>query len=90
MLMYGEKYADAISVTVIASTEPIVTILLALIIPNAMGNTELFSVRSLLSACIIAVGAIVAGQISCPEIKRISAGRQSFIRELCCRRTVNA
>lgn len=61
MLMYGEKYADAISVTVIASTEPIVTILLALIIPNAMGNTELFSVRSLLSACIIAVGAIVAG-----------------------------
>ena len=61
MLMYGEKYADAISVTVIASTEPIVTILLALIIPNTMGNTELFSGRSLLSACIIAVGAIVAG-----------------------------
>ncbi len=61
MLMYGEKYADAISVTVIASTEPIVTILLALIIPNTSGNTELFSARSLLSACIIAVGAVVAG-----------------------------
>lgn len=61
MLMYGEKYADAISVTVIASTEPVVTLTLALLIPNAQGDTEAFSVKALIGAVVIAVGAFVAG-----------------------------
>ncbi len=61
MLMYAEKYADAISVTVIASTEPIVTLTLALLIPNMQGETENFSARALAGAVVIAVGAIVAG-----------------------------
>lgn len=61
MLMYAEKYADAISVTIIASLEPVVTLVLALLIPNAAGQTESFSGRALAGAVVIAVGAIVAG-----------------------------
>ena len=61
MLMYAEKYADAISVTVVAATEPVVTLLLALVIPSTQGNTELFSARSLIGAFIIMAGAIIAG-----------------------------
>lgn len=61
MLMYAEKYADPISVTVIAATEPIVTLTLALMIPNMQGETETFSVRALAGAVVIAMGAIVAG-----------------------------
>ena len=61
MLMYTEKYADAISVTVIAATEPIVTLSLAILIPSSFGSSEMFSFRSLLGAVVIAAGAIVAG-----------------------------
>lgn len=61
MLMYAEKYADAINVTVIASTEPVVTLTLALLIPNMQGETESFSARALAGAIVIAIGAIVAG-----------------------------
>ena len=61
MLMYAEKYADAISVTVIASMEPVVTLTLALMIPNMQGETESFSIRALAGAIVIAIGAIVAG-----------------------------
>ena len=61
MLMYAEKYADAISVTVIASMEPVVTLTLALMIPNMQGETESFSIRALVGAIVIAIGAIVAG-----------------------------
>lgn len=61
MLMYAEKYADALSVTVIASTEPIVTLTLALLIPNVQGETEMFSVKAVLGASIIAIGAFVSG-----------------------------
>lgn len=61
MLMYAEKYANAISVTVIASMEPVVTLTLALLIPNMQGQTETFSARALVGAVVIAVGAIVAG-----------------------------
>ena len=61
MLMYAEKYADAISVTVIASLDPVVTLFMALIIPNPDGAAEIFSFRSLLGALVITVGAIVAG-----------------------------
>ena len=61
MLMYSEKYCDAITVTIIAATDPIVTLVLAVLIPSTLGAAELFSTRSLLGAIIIAVGAIVAG-----------------------------
>ena len=61
MLMFSEQYADAFRVTVIASTEPVVTLGLALLIPNAFGQTESFRFRSLAGAVCIAVGAIVAG-----------------------------
>ena len=61
MLMYSEKYCDAITVTVIAATEPVVTLALALLIPGASGNKELFSASSLLGAVMITIGAVVAG-----------------------------
>ena len=61
MLMYSEKYCDAITVTVIAATDPVVTLILAILIPSTLGNTELFSTRSLMGAIIIAIGAVVAG-----------------------------
>ena len=61
MLMYAEKYADAIIVTIVAATDPVVTLFLALVIPSVAGNSELFSPKSLAGALIIALGAIVAG-----------------------------
>ena len=61
MLMYSEKYASAFTVTVIASTGPVVTLGLALLIPNAFGQTEDFQLRSLIGAVCIAAGAVVAG-----------------------------
>ena len=61
MLMYSEQYASAFRVTVIASTEPVVTLGLALMIPNAFGQTESFQPRALVGAVCIAVGAVVAG-----------------------------
>lgn len=61
MLMYSEQYASAFRVTVIASTEPVVTLALALMIPNAFGQTESFHPRALAGAVCIAVGAVVAG-----------------------------
>lgn len=61
MLMFAEKYSDAISVTIIASTEPVVTFVLALLIPNAYGETEHFHIRTLLGAVCIAVGVMIAG-----------------------------
>ena len=61
MLMLAEKYADALSVTIVASMDPVVTLLMAIVIPDTVGSTETFSARSLLGALIIAIGAIVAG-----------------------------
>ena len=61
MLMLAEKYADALSVTIVASMDPVVTLMMAVLIPDILGSTEVFSVRSLLGAVIIAIGAIVAG-----------------------------
>ena len=60
MLMYADRYADAISVTVIAALDPVVTLLMALVIP-VTGGAEIFSFRSLAGALIITAGAIVAG-----------------------------
>ena len=61
VLMFSQKYADPMSVTIIASTEPVVTLLLALMIPAAYGSPETFSMFSLAGAVIIALGAVVAG-----------------------------
>ena len=61
MLMFSEKYCSPVTVTIIAATDPIVTLALAILIPSTQGNTELFSSKSLMGACIIALGAIVAG-----------------------------
>lgn len=60
MLMYAQKYANAISVTIISAVEPVVTLALALLIPNMQGETESFSIRALGGAIIIVIGAIVS------------------------------
>ena len=61
MLMYSQRYTSPVSVTIIASTEPIVTLLLALLIPASFGAKEVFHLESLLGAMFIMAGAIVAG-----------------------------
>ncbi len=61
MLMYSQKYANPISVTVIASTEPVVTMVLALLIPNTYGLTETFTLIKLIGAGFIVAGAVCAG-----------------------------
>lgn len=61
MLMYSQKYTNPVSVTIIASLEPVVTLCLALLIPEADGRTESFKINGILGAVCIAVGAIVAG-----------------------------
>jgi drug/metabolite transporter (DMT)-like permease len=58
-LMYSQKYSDPIRVTIIASTEPVVTLVLAVLIPTAF--EEHFTVVSVVGAAIIMVGAIVSG-----------------------------
>ena len=61
MLMFSQKYASPINVTVIASTEPVITLLFAVMIPAAFGGTEKLTLFSLSGAMIIALGAVVAG-----------------------------
>ena len=61
MLMYSEKYASPVTITVIAATSPVITLIFALIIPDLAGNTEVFTLKSLIGAIIIAGGAIVSG-----------------------------
>ena len=61
ILMFSQKYADPIRVTIIASTEPVVTLMLAVLIPTAFGETETLSIFSLCGAIVIAFGAVVAG-----------------------------
>ena len=73
MLMYADRYADAISVTVIAALDPVVTLLMAVIIP-VTGGAEIFSFRSLLGALIITAGAIVAGTDFLSRKKKPAAG----------------
>lgn len=60
MLVYSQKYASPISVTVIASTEPVVTMILALLIPNAFGSTELLSAAKAAGGVFILFGSIFA------------------------------
>ena len=61
MLMYADKYADAVSVTIVASTEPVVTLVAAVLLPESMGGVERFSAKTVTGAIIITLGAIVAG-----------------------------
>lgn len=60
-LMFSQKYTDAVSVTVIASTEPIVTLVLSLLLPAAYGGGGSFQISSAAGALLIAAGAIIAG-----------------------------
>ena len=60
-LMFSQKYTDAISVTVIASTEPVVTLVLSLLLPAAYGGGQAFLASSAAGAVLIAFGAVVAG-----------------------------
>ncbi|MDR1705760.1 MAG: DMT family transporter [Clostridiales bacterium] len=61
VLMFSQKYTDPVSVTIIASTEPVVTLLLAVLIPAAFGGSETFSIFSLCGAMVIVAGAVIAG-----------------------------
>ncbi len=61
MLMYSQKYASPIAVTVMSSTEPVVTMVLALLIPNTFGQTESLSRAKLIGTFFIVAGAILAG-----------------------------
>lgn len=58
-LMYSQKYSDPIRVTIIASTEPVVTLVLAVLIPSAF--TERLTPSSAVGALIIMGGAIISG-----------------------------
>ena len=61
MLMYADKYTDAVSVTIVASTEPVVTLVAAVLLPESMGGVEHFSAKAVAGAIVISLGAIVAG-----------------------------
>ncbi len=58
-LMYSQKYSDPIRVTIIGSTEPVVTLVLAVLIPTAF--SESFSPAAIVGAAIIMIGAMVSG-----------------------------
>lgn len=58
-LMYSQKYSNPINVTIIASTEPVVTLVLAVLIPTAF--EEQFTTAAIFGAAVIMVGAIISG-----------------------------
>lgn len=58
-LMYSQKYSNPINVTIIASTEPVVTLVLAVLIPTAF--EEHFTAASVFGAVVIMIGAIISG-----------------------------
>ncbi|MBP5291689.1 MAG: DMT family transporter [Lachnospiraceae bacterium] len=60
LLMYGEAYADPVDVVIIFALEPVVTLLLAVFIPEGFGGVEeSFSVMTLIGAVIIGIGAVI-------------------------------
>lgn len=61
MLMYSQKYASPLTVTVMSSTEPVVTMVLALLIPNTFGQTEFLTSAKVVGAFFIVAGSICAG-----------------------------
>lgn len=60
-LMFAQKYTNAFQVTVIASTEPILTLMLAVLLPAAYGGQESLHIASVCGVIMIAIGAFVAG-----------------------------
>jgi drug/metabolite transporter (DMT)-like permease len=60
-LMFGQKYTDSMSVAIISSTEPVITLLLAVLIPAAFGTGEKFNAVSFSGAIVIAMGSVIAG-----------------------------
>ena len=58
-LMMAQKYSDPINITIISSTEPVVTLMLAILIPSVF--EEQFTWSAGLGAAIIMIGAIVSG-----------------------------
>ena len=83
MLMYADKYADAVSVTIVASTEPVVTLVAAVLLPESMGGVEQFSAKAVIGALIISLGAIVAGTnfLSKKETARADEDIESLLEE---------
>lgn len=81
MLMYSQRYTSAISVTIIASTEPVVTLTLALLIPNSFGQTESFQIQSLLGALCIAFGAVIAGTNFLSTVRKRIENQEEAIHE---------
>lgn len=61
VLMFSQKYTDAVSVTVIASTEPVVTLFLSVLLPVAYGGEQSIGFYTVAGAVLIAFGAIIAG-----------------------------
>lgn len=61
MLMYSQRYASPLSVTVMASTEPVVTMVLALLIPGTFGQREVLTGAKAAGAALIVAGAVCAG-----------------------------
>lgn len=61
VLMFSQKYSDPIRVTVIASTEPVVTLFLAVVIPAAYGAQESLNATAVVGAVLIMIGAVISG-----------------------------
>ena len=61
MLMYAQKYASPLNVTVIAATEPVITLSLAILLPASFGTTETFRMLPFVGSIVIACGAVIAG-----------------------------
>ncbi len=61
VLIFSQKYTDAVSVTIIASTEPVVTLVLSVLLPAAYGGAQGIGPASAAGAIIIAAGAVVSG-----------------------------
>ena len=61
VLMISQKYTDAVSVTIIAATEPVITLILSVLLPASYGGGQGTSPSVITGAVVIAVGAVVAG-----------------------------
>lgn len=77
VLMYAQKYTDAVNVTVIASTELVVTLLLACVLPSAYGGSHSLRASAVVGAVLIALGAVVAG------LSFLSGGKSDAKRNHC-------
>ena len=75
MLMYSQKYAAPLTVTIMASTEPVVTMVLALLIPDTLGKTEVLTMSNVFGASFILTGAIFAGTDFLSRKNRIDQAR---------------